>query len=301
MKVASPAHSLMFRGKTHAALNLLANCGKGGVLHLDQPANTDDPDSVSVREVLVSKHPTANPHLPNQPNPPYGAHLLRFTPSFLIRSIDARLIRSTALKTSGAAGPSGLDAHAWRRLCTAFKSASTSLCQSLAEIAKRLCTSFVDPQGLAPLLVSRLIALDKCPGVRPIGIGDTARRIITKAVLVIARGDIQDAAGSVQLCAGQASGCETAIHSVRSGFQDDDAEATLLVDASNTFNSINRMSALLNIKHLCPSIATILINCYRDPTDLFIDGDVIHSCEGTTQGMWNAHVRSCNVECPRTL
>ena len=33
-----------------------------------------------------------------------------------------------------------------------------------------------------------------------------------------------------------------------------------------------------------PSIATILINCYRDPTDLFIDGDVIHSCEGTTQG-----------------
>ena len=53
------------------------------------------------------------------------------------------------------------------------------------------------------------------------------------------------------------------------------------MDASNTFN---RMLALLNIRHLCPSIATILINCYRDPTDLFIDGDVIHSCEGTTQG-----------------
>ena len=177
-----------------------------------------------------------------------------------------------------------MDAHAWRRLCTAFKTASTSLCQSLAEIAKRLCTSFVDPQGLAPLLASRLIVLDKCPGVRSIGIGDTARRIITKAVLVIVRGDIQDAAGSVQLCTGQASGCEAAIHSVRLGFQDDDAEATLLVDASNAFNSINRMSALLNIRHLCPSIATILINWYRDPTDLFIDGNVIHSCEGTTQG-----------------
>ncbi len=34
--------NLMFRGKTHAALDLLANSGKGGVLHLDQPANTDD-------------------------------------------------------------------------------------------------------------------------------------------------------------------------------------------------------------------------------------------------------------------
>ena len=199
-------------------------------------------------------------------------------------SIDARLICPTALKTSSAAGPSGLDGHTWRRLCTAFKSASTSLCQSLAEIAKRQCTSFVDPQGLAPLLASRLISLDKCPCVRPIGIGDKARRIITKAVLVVARGDIQEAAGSIQLCAGQASGCEAAIHSVRAGFQDDDAEAALLVDASNAFNSINRMSALLNIRHLCPSIATILINCYRDPTDLFIDGDVIHSCEGTTHG-----------------
>ena len=32
-------------------------------------------------------------------------------------------------------------------------------------------------------LASRLIALDKNPGVRPIGIDDTARRIITKAIL----------------------------------------------------------------------------------------------------------------------
>ena len=181
----------------------------------------------------MSKHPTGQPASPESTE-----STLRGSPPdihpIIFDSIDARLIRSTALKTSGAVGPSGLDAHAWRRLCTAFKSASTSLCQSLAEIAKRLCTSFVDPQGLAPLLASRLIALDKYPGIRPIGIGDTARRIITKAVLVIARGDIQDAAGSVQLCAGQASGCEAAIHSVRSGFQDDDAEATVLVDASNS-------------------------------------------------------------------
>ena len=36
---------------------------------------------------------------------------------------------------------------------------------------------------------------------------------------------------------------------------------------------------------LCPSIATMLINCYRAPTDLFIDGDVILSQEGITQTM----------------
>ena len=99
------------------------------------------------------------------------------------------------------AGPSGLDTHSWRRVYTAFKSASNSLCQSLAEVAKRLCSSLVDPQGLAPLLACRLIALDNCSGVCHIGIGDTARRIITRAILSITREDIQDAAVSIQLCA----------------------------------------------------------------------------------------------------
>ena len=44
----------MFKGKTHAALDLLASSGKGGVLHLDQPANSD---STTVSEILVRKHP----------------------------------------------------------------------------------------------------------------------------------------------------------------------------------------------------------------------------------------------------
>lgn len=71
--------------------------------------------------------------------------------------------------------------------------------QSLAYVSKRLCSSNVDPEAVYPLLASRLIALDKCPGVRPIGIGDTTRRIIAKAVLSIVKGDIQDAAGGSQL------------------------------------------------------------------------------------------------------
>lgn len=138
-------------------------------------------------------------------------------------------MRSTALHCKGATRPSGLDAYAWCRLCTAFKSFSASLCQSLADVAKCLCSSYIDPSTVSPLLACRLIALDKCPGVRPIGIGDMARRIIAKSVLAVVHGDIQDAAGSLQLCAGQISGCEAAVHSVREGFQEESAEAALLV------------------------------------------------------------------------
>ena len=42
--------------------------------------------------------------------------------------------------------------------------------------------------------------------------------------------------------------------------------------------------ALHNIRRLCPPIATILVNSYRAPTELFVDCDVILLQEGTTQG-----------------
>ena len=202
----------------------------------------------------------------------------------LFDELNAARIRSAALHTTGAAGPSGLDALTWRRLCTSFKSASQELCHCLALTAHRMCTTMVDPACLAPLLSSRLIALDKCPGVRPIGIGDTARCIIAKAILSITKQDIQEAVGFSQLCAGHIAGAEAGVHAVRSMFERNDTEALLLVDASNAFNSLNRAAALCNIQRLCPSIATALINIYRAPTNLYIDGDVQLSQEGTTQG-----------------
>ena len=142
----------------------------------------------------------------------------------------------------------------------------------------------MDHKGLSAFLACRLIALDKCPGVRPIGICETARRIISKAVLYAIRGDIQDAAGSLQLCAGQIAGIEAAVHFMRESFQSECTEAVLLVDASNAFNSLNRDAALHNIRHVCPSLSTVLINIYRNATELFVDGSTLFSEEGTTQG-----------------
>ena len=43
------------------------------------------------------------------------------------------------------------------------------------------------------------VALDKNPGVCPIGVGEVVRRIIVKAVLSIIGPDIQQVAGPLQL------------------------------------------------------------------------------------------------------
>ena len=67
-------------------------------------------------------------------------------------------------------------------------------------------------------------------------------------------------------------------------FEDSATDAILFVDAVNAFNKLNRKTALLNIRHICPSISTILINCYRESTYLFVGGSVLTSQEGTTQG-----------------
>ena len=86
------------------------------------------------------------------------------------------------------------------------------------------------------------------------------------------------------MCGGQISGIEAAVHAVRTAFDSNDTEAVLFVDATNAFNSLNRQVALHNIRRLCPPLATILINMYRAPTELFVDGDTLLSQEGVTQG-----------------
>ena len=135
--------NFMFAGKTKAALDLLSQAQKGCVLHLDNPSDPNNPDSPTVRDTLNSKHPQGQ-----------RTHAECIIPSALqdihpvvFDSIDANAIRSAAMRTTGSAGPSGVDAHEWRRLCTAFKGASADLCNSLALVAKRLCTSYVDPKS----------------------------------------------------------------------------------------------------------------------------------------------------------
>ena len=105
-----------------------------------------------------------------------------------------------------------------------------------------------------PFVACRLIPLDKCPGLRPIGIGNVPRRIIAKAILYSVNDGIVSAIGPLQTCAGHAAGSEAAVHAMRDVFDADGGEGALLVDASNAFNSINRQAALHNISILCPAL-----------------------------------------------
>ena len=240
------------------------------------------PSGEPVYDALKSKHPSAQ-GLKND-----ALLLLESWPPLpspvMFECIDAELIRHAAKNTTGTAGPLGLDAHGWRRICCTFKEASNELCLSLALLARRLCTWVVHHSTLTPLLACRLIALDKNPGFRPRGICEVSRRIISKAILYVIKDDIQDAAGSNQLCSGQVAGIEAAVHAVRQSFGSEETEGILLVDASNVFNSLNRANALANIRCLCSSFSIVLTNTYQKSTELILGRDTLLSQEGTTQG-----------------
>ena len=84
-----------------------------------------------------------------------------------------------------------------------------------------------------------MIPLDKQPGLRPIAVGEVIRRIAGKAVMILLKKDVFQAAGLLQLCGGQVSGSEAAIHAMHDVSNDDNTEGILPIDAENAFNSIN--------------------------------------------------------------
>ena len=97
----------------------------------------------------------------------------------------------------------------------------------------------------------------------------------------ITRLDLQCAAGFSELCAGQIGGCEAAVHPMKSIFAlpSDDG-----VDATNAFNELNCQVTLWNVEAICPVLAPILTETYRQDALLFTGSSTIFSNEGTTQG-----------------
>ena len=155
----------------------------------------------------------------------------------------------------------------------------------LATLARLLATEYLDPNTLESFVACRLIPLDKNPGVRPIGIGEVTRRTVGKCISWVLCKDIQQAAGPLQTGTGLQGGTEAAIHSMKLVFKQESTDGVILVDSSNAFNSLNRKATLHNIQIICPEFSTVLINTYRLPLHMFIQGGgEIFSVESTTQG-----------------
>ena len=69
---------------------------------------------------------------------------------------------------------------------------NANLRDAVAELSRRLANSIVEWSDIRALMSSRLAALDNCPGVRPIAIGEIPRCILCKVIAMATRDDITD-------------------------------------------------------------------------------------------------------------
>ena len=262
----------MQKGNVNGAIKLLTNNMQGGVLPLNE----------ETINMLRQKHPKSqNPNedfLLQGPEPTVEP--------IIFDVIDEAMVMKAAQLTQGGSGPSGLDGDGWRHILTSrgYRDAGNDLRVAIAAVTRSLCSEIINDDSIGPLMASRLIPLNKMPGLRPIGVGEVLRRIIGKVVMSTLKPDVVKACANSQMC-GHKSGSEAAIHAMKAMYENNDTDAVLLVDAENAFKSLNRKAFLHNIGITCPVIAIFVRNSYTVPTRLFvIGGTEIQSEEGTTQG-----------------
>lgn len=231
------------QGQINSALRYLSDDDCGGVLPL-----TDD-----VMRQLHEKHPETQ-------DAKLGSILFESVEEVhdsLYQQIDGEMISEAALRTKGSGGPSGVDANGFKRIltCKSFNKSSANLCDALATMTRKLCTEYIDPRSIEPILANRL---DKGEGAVRVKLLE----IIGKCAMKVIKEDVLDTSGSLQVWAGLRSGSEAAVHAMHSIFEEEETDAVLLMDASNAFKALNRTAALHNIRVLCPPIATYAINTY---------------------------------------
>ena len=205
-KISMKFKHLMQKRNVNGALKLLTNNMSNGILPLTDETlhllRTKHPEMQNAHEEVLLQGPIKQAH------------------PVVYEVIDEALISKSALKTKGGCGPSGFDAENWRRILVSksFGSSSLNLRKSFANFTRTLCsrnlnTSINDfGDTLEAFITNHFIPLNKNPGIRPIGVGEVVRRIAGKVVMDIAKKDVQQAAGSLQVCAGQNAGVESAIH-----------------------------------------------------------------------------------------
>ena len=270
--------SLMMKGKKRSAMRLLSERASEGVLDPMQEVKK----GLTVLETLKSKHPE-----------PHKSHLSSRLQVPVLPDIEDVIISSASIEKTtrslqGSSGASGADSEHWQTVLLRHGAHSSHLRDEVATLSTKMCNQILPWSKVRALVSERLIALDKCSGVRPIGIGECLRRIICKNVTEFTKIDLKETCSTDQLACELKAGVEGAIHALSDVFDDnkEDSCGMLLMDASNAFNSLNGETALWNARILWPRCSRFLFNIYRGFASLFVGGvdEVIYSREGTTQG-----------------
>ena len=105
------------------------------------------------------------------------------TPIFIPVNITEETVESVARKLSGSSSPGCTNSEALQGWLLKFGEVSTRLHTSVETFVDWLANSSPPWAAYRAFISDRLIALDKQPGVHPVGVGETLRHIFANIVL----------------------------------------------------------------------------------------------------------------------
>ena len=164
---------------------------------------------------------------------------------------------------------------------------SQNLLFSLTSLTKNILLGHVE-KSICPIFYgASLCALGKKNGdIRPIAVGMCIRRLAAKVVCA----KINDSLGTLlrpkQLGFGTKSGSEIVVHTIRNYLSlfDNSEKVILKIDFFNAFNMVSRSTILFKIKEFAPEYYNFIYQCYREPSYLTFNGNIILSQRGVQQG-----------------
>ena len=235
--------------------------------------------SATTHRQLAAKHPPNN-------RPPSLNTLLgpRGPPPTLDGNCVERAIRSFHRLSGG--GPSGLKPlHLQQALCPELRDQVLEHTTALVQ----LFAAGLAPRELAPFLAgASLAALPKKDGdVRPIAVGETWRRLVSKCLCKASQESAAALFFPLQIGVAQPLGTEVGVHTARQWCRrnaGDTSKAFLKIDFANAFNTVDRITFLKECRLRFPSLAPWVEWCYTEPSRLMFGDRLVSSESGVQQG-----------------
>ena len=167
--VAAKFNSMVLSGKIRSAVRFATERGEGG------PYRPDDPCSKTGRpviDILREKYPKIRIPEKNAKGKVPGFDDYNYCWVTTPHTSSGWAIMDVAKKLSGAAGPGGVDALQLQSWVLRHGTASENLRNELALWSEWLSNESPPYAAYRALNAKRAVALDKKPGVRPLGIGE---------------------------------------------------------------------------------------------------------------------------------
>ena len=153
-------------------------------------------------------------------------------------------LRVSCAKTSGSTGPSGTYLEALQGRLLKFGDHSRKICVNEKYVVDCLAQEKPPWAAYWAFTSGCLLALDKLPGLRLVGVGETWFHLFAKCVLKVTGYDATHTCRDDQICSVLKEGIDGTINGVQYILEDNLTEKNWvfkLVDANNAFNEINRI------------------------------------------------------------